>query len=214
MNWKSLWDEGVFISWRSLFLLGVLSPFTVVFIFFAMTNSAAPQWFQAIGSIIAIFVAVWIAKKDEMRRRRDRHTDAVIQMKNVLAVSRSAAEELNDIVRRAMTYDDNELTADETVKSDLLRSLGTKIDRKIRELQTVDVVSIRSHDFADSFLRFRSGVEMAINLMDICLEPPVSQKLHALSDWGKGTAAYVALMQKSIDKYSEQHGVEGAWSEP
>lgn len=171
-------------------------------------SSRVAVWVQAIGSIIAIIAAFKIANLGEKRRQQVQHIDAVIRLNNVLAISKSAMTELNDVIRRATAFKDRDLRSDDTLKSDILVGLSIKIDRKVRELQTIDVVSLPSHDFADSFLAFRSSVEITINLVDACLEPPVSQKLRALSDWSKEPAQYVGLMEKSIDKYFEQHRVK------
>lgn len=177
--------QGVFISWRNLGLLMLVSPFAVVGGFLLLRLESAPQWFQAIGTVGAVAAAIQISKMEEQRRRRERQEEAAIRIKNVLAISRAVANEIADIFSRAAAYDPVDLSHPPSRQA-VFGELEFKFERVIKGLRSVDVVGLGSHKFARLFLHFRSQAEMSLKHVSLLWDETSGQwgqQRRAMADW-------------------------------
>jgi uncharacterized membrane protein len=78
-------------TWRAVMLWVALSPIAAVAVFFIVRAEAAAAWVQAVGSILAILAAVWIARQADRRADSER-----LQSQEVcLAVAAKIAKDIS-----------------------------------------------------------------------------------------------------------------------
>lgn len=208
MSREMISKEGLFISWRTLCSWLLVSPPAALFFSYLMSTEAAPQWFQAIGSIVAILVAVWISKQEERRRQRERVQEEIRRMKNILSITRATNLVLKDIIDRAKLSIDDALL-NPVFKKEFFETVKTMVEGKVRSLQKIDISSTASSDFANRFIYFLSSAELAANLVSHIQNELSETKLSAaLSEFGGKSDRYISEMDAALQKYCRLHGVD------
>ncbi len=206
MSRKTISKEGFFISWRNLCLFLCISPPAALFFAYLMSTEAAPQWFQAIGSIAAILVAVWISKQEGRRRQRELAQEEIRRMKNILSLSRATSKVLKDIVNRAHQVNEDPLR-DPVMREDFIRTLKIMLNGKVKALQAVDLISVASSDFADKFTLFFSSLELSSAFAaNILSDESATKNIQALREWGGESDKYILAMDTILARHSKQHG--------
>lgn len=205
MNINRFLNDGFYITWKQVILVCFLTPPAALSLWFVLvkifTADAGPQWFQAIGSVAAIGVAVWIAKTEERQRRAERKASAVSYMEGAYLISLSAAMVLRNIsneLQKIYSEYGNQLAPELAgAQTQLLRSI-------LIDIQSVDVMNIRSIGFQSEFMELKRRVYLAPNMIDVCIGNLSSVEVGNLTAWADGAEEAANKMKQHINKFT--HG--------
>lgn len=207
MSKQLISKEGVFVSWRTpCFWLCASPPAALVFVYL-MSTEAAPQWFQAIGTVVAIGVTVWISRQDEARRRCERNELAFVKMENILSFARSSVKVMKEITDLAINTNKDQLSSDVEIELAGL-PLEAVFRGRVQALREIDIAEISSHEFTSSLIFLIADLEAAAGLADKSGRSlPAGQRFSALSYWSSEVDEKISALEEKLDEYREKHEI-------
>lgn len=159
MKTKNILDQVVMVkfTWRAAILFGALSPITVLLLFAVLRAESGPAWVQAIGSVLGIGAAVWVANRQRTDLQRDKlKQDDVVHSLVWLVADRVTVA--GQTLSRLVDEMDERAPAIEPVEY----WLGY-LERELGYLRGVDFLRLPDPHLVHALLKLMSNIEAGVS---------------------------------------------------
>lgn len=161
-------DEGIVISPRRL-LQWLVTPWGVSFaagsLILVWRSSEAPAWFQAVGSVAAVFAALTVANKQARDTAHAQRVRDEVVFNLVVGIAKRADEATSLLFREFQTLHET----DKAAKIEIL----TEVEEHLSAIRSIDPVELPLPAMVEPFLIIRGTLEKSVVMARLLSEPDV-----------------------------------------
>lgn len=154
------------ITWRSLLLWGLLSPLAAVAVFFLFRADSGPAWVQAIGSVGAILVSIWIAGAKDRRDDERAESQEKVCLETLRLTARGVLNFAGDI---------NESVEAKANQASWRRAIEVHA-AYFDQLKELKPVSMPTPDLVNAYLRLKGSLGDLGNQLEHAYNNPTSEQ--------------------------------------